>query len=552
MIETLFRKARQVFRDPVLRRWLIGRLLGRWPSEPAFKVGHPPYLTGLLPLGNEPPLSSLPDLATGVPESAINLPLPGLILTLQPGEEDDLFNRTFSDTETLLALHRFAWMPLIGQSVDPAWVCAIWRVWCRLFASPDQSWAWHPYTASERAINILGFCQRHGIPCHREKTLNVLAAHGPAIADRLEYYGDHHTSNHLANNGRGLLLLGLGLKMPECADVGGRILTQESKRIFLKSGVLREGSSHYHALLTRNYYVAWQAAKDHKRPEAQPLKDVVEKSLSVLKLLSLPGGPPLIGDISPDCPPSVLFSEIQDRVIAAPDCDSEALEKDGWLRVDTDNWVGLWYAAPAGLSHMPGHGHQDCGSFELHCSGLPVFIDPGRGSYGEDGVSAQFRSARVHNTLTLNDQDPFPPNKPYFEDSFRRTISGPPPELARTDTGVRLVHHGYCRLESTGAVTRLWSFDKHRLTLVDRVDGSGDRTITRTLCTALDVVQESDGLILRGKTMSFLLRENTDCGVSLEKGVRWIAYGESKPATFIRFTTRQGLPWQGSLSLEII
>ena len=88
-----------------------------------------------------------------------------------------------------------------------------------------------------------------------------MQAHAPAILGALEYFGDSYTSNHLANNGRGLFLLGLALGDAASADIGGRILLNEAKRIFLPSGVLREGSTHYHALLARNYAVAAEAAR---------------------------------------------------------------------------------------------------------------------------------------------------------------------------------------------------------------------------------------------------------------------------------------------------
>ena len=36
--------------DPILRCWLVGRALGRFPGEPPFTAHHPPYLSDALPL----------------------------------------------------------------------------------------------------------------------------------------------------------------------------------------------------------------------------------------------------------------------------------------------------------------------------------------------------------------------------------------------------------------------------------------------------------------------------------------------------------------------
>lgn len=546
----MLRKAGQFFSDPVLRQWLVGKLLRRYSGEPSFLAYRPPYLDELLPLDKEVPASNLPPLVVDAPTMAISLPLPGETVTLQPGEENTLFGRSFSDTETLLALHRFAWLPILGDGLDAAWVNAIWSSWLAAFASPDDGWAWHPYTASERAINILDFSSRHGLPGQRENTLNALAAHGPAIAARLEYFGDHHTSNHLANNGRGLFVLGLALNMPECAGLGGRVLVEEAKRIFSDSGILREGSSHYHALLARNYAMAWQMAKAHGRPEAEPLGEIVERSFSVLQYLKLPGGMPLIGDISPDCPPSILLGDIEDCVRAAA-CDPSALVKDGWLRFDEGPWSGLWHASPEGWSHMPGHGHQDCGAFELHYQGEPVFIDPGRGNYGESGEAMLCRSAGAHNGLSIDEADPYPPNKPYYDDAFRRKIGGDPPRLWKTDGGVNLVYHGFSRLPGVGAHERDWRFAGRRMTLIDRVEGHRTHAVTQTLITPLAAQEVNGRIVLQGKSTRYHLSwKANDVTAAIGPITRWLAYGEGRPASAITLTGRKTLPFTGEITLQ--
>ncbi len=159
MIEALVRKARQLAGDRVLRRWLVQRALGLTAGEPPFIPHRPPYLDGLLPLepespGSRPTYAGLTDSSPRVP---IILELPGQTVTVDPGGEDALFKRTFSDTETLLALHRFAWLPLSGENVDPAWVQSLWTAWRGQFGQPSDDWPWHPYTAAERVINILDY-----------------------------------------------------------------------------------------------------------------------------------------------------------------------------------------------------------------------------------------------------------------------------------------------------------------------------------------------------------------------------------------------------------
>lgn len=475
-----------------------------------------------------------------------------------------LFDHPFRDTESLLALHRFAWLPLMAN-IDPRWVSSLWQAWRGRYGTPTNGWPWHPYTAAERAINILDFGRRVGLPGPLDDTLAVLSAHGPAIAERLEYFGDHHTSNHLANNGRGLYILGLELGLPRCTELGARILLEEAKRIFWPSGVLREGSSNYHVLLAKNYATAWLAARRHGRPEVSVLREITASALAIIPWFLMPGGFPFVGDVTPDCPPEHLAGltggdggwldllddderaaviELRDSVAPA---EPEALRRDGWLRCDADAWSGLWHAAPQGWSHMPGHGHQDCGSFELHLLREPLFVDPGRGAYGDEGDAALFRSARAHNGLLVDGQDPYPLNRPYYDETFRRHIGGTSPELLRDGRSVRLRLEGFQRLRGVGAVSRHWQFDARAMIIRDEVEGRSRRRISRLFQTPLAV---------RGDGSRVLIGEHAamtaDAAIRVEPTTRWTAYGRGIPATRIVVETEARLPWRGEIRVEVV
>jgi hypothetical protein len=571
MISALVRKARQVADDPVLRRWLLLRLFGRTSGEPLFTPHRPPYLEGMLPLGDEEPASKLREIRARKLKGPIDLPLPGLTLHVKPGEEGAVFRRSFADTETLLAVHRFAWLPLLGDKADSAWVQALWTAWRETHGEPGNGRAWHPYTAAERAVNILRYAGGHGLPGPKKDTLDLLAAHGPVMARGLEYFGDHHTSNHLSNNGRGLFILGLELGLADCAKVGSSLLLEEAKRIFRPSGILREGSSHYHLLLTRNYAEAWLAAHKHKRPEEPALKDIVTRALAVVPRLVLPGGMPLVGDISPDCPPPFLEglvrgAEIGDgwvRLLDGPERvafawlrdetplrDRRSLAADGWLRADFGPWSGLWHAAPDGWSHMPGHGHQDCGGFELHFGDEPVFVDPGRGTYDTSGDGPDYRTSLLHNTLLVDDADCHAPNRPYYDAAFRGMIGGRPPVFEWDRKSVRLSHEGFSRLKDVGSLIREWSFKGSALTMTDGVSGTGRHVVRRRLHTPCNVMPEPGGAILTGLQCAFRL-SCTD-PINIGPATRWRAYGESAPAQTIDIAVEADLPWQSTITIEPI
>lgn len=581
MFTSLTRKARQVAADPVLRKWFVRRLTGTAASPPPFTAHRPSYLNGLPgpdsqppnppeafePLGTKTPAEPL----VGSPVEPIELPLPGLSLKLEPGAEKDIFTRPYDDVETLLALHRFAWVPLLAQ-IEPnaaAWVQVFWDVWRGSFSRPGKDWAWHPYTAAERAVNLLDLARTHGLPGPVDETVSLLAVHAAEIHRRLEYFGDHDTSNHLSNNGRGLYRIGLALGLDWATQAGAKILEHEAERIFMASGILREGSSHYHFLLTRNYADAWLAARRHGRPEEEELLIITRKLLAVVPWLILPGGMPLVGDISPDCPPEHLLglaglesgwvagladddrAAILAQIEKTRPADNEDLSRDGWLRFSRGPWSGLWHAAPCGWPPSPGHGHQDTGGFELHFEDIPVFVDPGRGAYGEDGDAKRYRSGLVHNTVTLDGADPYPGNKPYYDDSFCRDITGPSPDLTGGGDEVVLSHHGFCRFKGLGLLRRQWRFTNEVMTLNDTLDGDGRHLVTRRFATPLEVEAGAGGVILKGGGKTFHLN-SPDASAAVKKITLWHAYGSGRLGSMIEFASNAALPWAGEVRLEVL
>ncbi len=563
MLTTISRKLRQVAADPVLRRYLAGRALGRWPSLGTPVIGPVPGM-GSWPARAEAGHRAWLELQDGC--SGGFLPLPGLSVRAAP----DLFDHTFADGEALSALHRFAWLPLQGTDACFRNVQMLWAAWRARFAAPDDSPAWEAYTAAERVINMLDLGRRAGLPAPLQDTVAVLAAHAPAIAERLEYFGEHATCNHLFNNARGLYRLGCDLGMPDWADWAASLLRREAERLFLPSGVLREGSSHYHLLYVRNAADCWLAARRAGRAdEAREWQELTARLMAVLPHLALPGGLPLVGDVSPDSPPvflagllpggapmagwtGLLPANERDAVIALRDriapADTRLLTTDGWLRVDARGWSGLWYAAPEGWCFSPGHGHQDVGACEIHFGSVPLFIDPGRGAYGEEGDAALFRSAEAHGGLQVEGADPYPANKPYYPPEFRRAVGGRPPRLEAGEDRVHLAFEGFTRLDGVGQVTRQWCFAAGRLEIEDKVAGRGRRRITRRLVTPHPVRRDGSAAIIETSAGHFAVSSST--GLEIVASKRWVAYGQPEPAWAIWWDADADLPWNGRITVE--
>lgn len=575
VLASIRRKLEHLKHDPALRTWLVHRALGLTKPEPIHRR-RPPYLEeadiqlsaevldGLRP----PPYG---ELAAQPPSHPVELPLAGQTVTIDPAYPESLFDIAFPDLETLLSLHRFAWLPVYGNQIGDSWLEALWCAWLHRYSKPDSTWVWHPYTAAERSVNILDFADRRGLPGKQEETLRILTRHVPVIAQGLEYFGDHYTGNHLSNNGRGLYRLGLALGWPDSINTGLKILLAEADRLFLPSGLLREGSSHYHLLVTRNYIDAWLAAKSAGRPERDQLQAIVARCLKAAKLLALPGGFPLVGDISPDSPPWFLTdllgqsdvdqgwlaqrspedrSTLRNLLVECGMPPADAAIADGWVRGEFHEWSGLWHAEPTGQIHIPGHGHQDVGSAELHWRGVPLFVDPGRGRYGENGDAARYQAAAVHGGLQVDGADPFPINRAYYSPSYRARLRGSGCRLARTEDGISLLYDGFTA-QGVGECLRSWRFAPGCLRIDDQLDPTRQVSLTRRLISSWPV-DTFDGSVIV-KTPVGRLKISADTPLSVKEMIRWQAYGEGVKAWAIEVTCSARSPrWAGWIAVQEI
>ncbi len=84
--------------------------------------------------------------------------------------------------------------------------------------------------------------------------------------------------------------------------------------------------------------------------------------------------------------------------------------------------------------HHGGHAHMDPMSFELSCAGAVLLSDPGRYTYREGADRKEFKSATAHNTVTVNEEEPF-----FYRSSFEYgkqgfATMGP---VVRTSYGLR-------------------------------------------------------------------------------------------------------------------
>jgi hypothetical protein len=275
---------------------------------------------------------------------------------------------------------------------------------------------------------------------------------------------------------------------------------------------------------------------------------------------------PLVGDISPDAPPAFLanltggddrnawpanltedrredaLSLIDGTVAVSPNM----LVEDGWHRFGGSSWQALAFVSSDGWPPMPGHGHRDLGSFELHDGATKVIVDPGRGSYADAGYEA----ADTHSCILIDGAGPVPVNRAYYSQAFRHRVVDGRPVVERTRGGSILNKAGFRYLAGIGDVEREWRFTESRVEIADRIAGRGRRQIRRQFCTPHPVTTDGDTAIIDGGEISYRLFFGA--GVSVKEITCWSGYGEGTPGSLIVSEHRAALPFEAVATIERI
>jgi hypothetical protein len=338
-----------------------------------------------------------------------------------------------------------------------------------------------------------------------------------------------------AAEGAALYLNGLAGGGEDKAAQGLRLLLSAAEAGLSPSGITREGSSLRQLQLARLFADCWLAARG--RPEQRRLAALVRSVIGALDAITLPGGLPEIGEAPAGLDFRDPFAHLDEAGRQAVEelrrqarlNDLEILRQDGWLRLDSGPWSGLWHCMPGGWPPHGGLAHHDLGAPELHWRGMPLFVDPGPGR----PAGAQ------HGGLSLDGNDPYPETRDLYSEAFRRDVAGPAPELRTIHDGVRLAMDGYARFGGHRQIERHWHLDGAALRIDDIVLGTGRPRIERRLVTPWAVERGEAGLTLSRNEHRLLL--SGDSAVSLK---------QADGLTTILFTARVNLPWHGSLALR--
>jgi hypothetical protein len=126
------------------------------------------------------------------------------------------------------------------------------------------------------------------------------------------------------------------------------------------------------------------------------------------------------------------------------------------MRTDwSDKASSVFFGCQTGIEN--GHAHMDPGSIDYCALGRPIIVDPGRYTYTEGAERRLFKSVKFHNTLSVNDKEPFE----YIE-TFK---SGPQRE------GRIISHYSSANYEAYEAINRNYYPAVHHRLVVLMNDG---------------------------------------------------------------------------------
>jgi hypothetical protein len=465
---------------------------------------------------------------------------------------------TFDDPEQTVSLHRWNWL-LIKLAEEPfpevqQWGLELMRDW---IAKMDHKSGlpWESYTTGERISNAILFVnlsdrENEGLASLPEDLAPAVRAMACFLAERLEYHGPQWTGNHVINNARALYLAGCTLKEDCFIDLAVAIFRNNLRPLISSSGFLREGSSHYHFLITRWLLeVLWIArlSKDEQtigliEPTA---KLMVERCWFFLVFQTGTGDwqMPLIGDVSPDFSwrwlidlpwssfsgslyapeklplrPKVrgwggLFDTHENdgrslsgvEEVKVPTLHSFAA--DGWYRLDWGRLNIFWHVEPSGTPPFASHGHCDTGSFCLYWDGEEILTDSGRFNYDQsDPLGNLGLSAGAHNSVLIDGFEPFVyKDRNRYPDFYLQGKVSVRCEEDRDSFKMFLWHTGFSRLHGDKIIfSRAYLVSRNQLIIEDNFQGSGRHSIETYF-------QWAPGLEVKEKdtTNTFTIRSKT-------------------------------------------
>ena len=349
-----------------------------------------------------------------------------------------LWNIDYGDIEEVYALHRFGWLLVayVEERLSSKEAIKYIEKW-NVDNDDFHDIGWDSYSISERLsnwVNLLYVINYKDIEREGEIIRNCIFQQAKYLMQKLEFRGPA-TNNHIINNGRALYLVGLYLNNETFKKSGKEILFAGVDQMFTNSGFLREGSSHYHILLTRTYLevlIFSRRFKDNGFGEL--LSKRIEKIWEAACFFLEENPFPIFGDVSPDYLTSfhLGLAEVGSCLFAKP-CFGNIFRGTGWHNLFPDvikeksflqepknglvdfldagyikfrNKRVTFYTHINPLGYVPSwsHGQADLGGYIFYLDRKCILVGTGRRSYSNKPLLDYWRSAKSHNSITIDNK----------------------------------------------------------------------------------------------------------------------------------------------------
>jgi uncharacterized heparinase superfamily protein len=329
-----------------------------------------------------------------------------------------------------------------------------------------QGLGWEPYPLSLRIVNWIKWSLSGYAPTSLE--MESLCRQADHLFHRVEY---HLLANHLFSNAKALVFAGTFFIEPSWLAKGLSILNKEIPEQILADGGHFERSPMYHSLILEDMLDLTNLGRLY--PGVLPHWSATEHMLGWLRnLLHHDGRIAFFNDavfgVAPE--PGALFDYAERLGIAE---NKVPLSDSGYIRLDNETTTVIFDAGPIGPDYQPGHAHADTLSFELSHAGARVMVNSGISTYERGPERARQRGTAAHNTVRIDGLD-----QSETWASFRVGRRARPLDVKSDGSRfAEAAHDGYKRLRQPVIHRRRIELAPDRLTVTDRLEGSGQHTV---------------------------------------------------------------------------
>lgn len=363
-----------------------------------------------------------------------------------------------------------------------------WIARCGLSAPDGRQFAWNAYATATRIgwwcrlYHRLAAAGRRDWGPLEPAFLRSLWTQAAYLHRHLEY---DLQGNHLLRDAVGLAAAGRFFTGPQprrWLQTAARLAVDQARQQVLPDGGHFERSPMYHLHVMEDLLSLVLLLEDETA--RSQLTETWQRMARFLAWIRHPDGRiPLLNDaaLNGACDPQVMLhaggEALGKALSTTPNLGGKLFADFGLLVWHGRPWSVFFDVGPVGPDCQPGHAHADTLSLQASYLGHRLFVDPGVIGYDHDDARGYDRATASHNTLCIDETD-----SSEVWHIFRVGRRARPIDVV-TDIGVdrcraSAAHRGYDHLPGRPRHHReLEVANNGRLTIVDRIEGSGTHSI---------------------------------------------------------------------------